>query len=150
MSLHSHGLEQGYYHRTTQANNLFMSKCLLNCQFMKLLTRCKFYVTGYILNLVLAESFESVIQPLNSSVIFVKESDIILTNDAWHIAIDVNISTNNEAISIVRADLLLVEHCKQEYTPTSELQHVGPLLQQLESKPNDYSRYYRDLTVGVL
>jgi hypothetical protein len=43
-------------------------------------------------------------------------------------------------MSIIRADLLLVEHSKQEYTPTSELQHVETLLQQLESKLSDFYR----------
>jgi hypothetical protein len=133
-----HALQQGYYHKIMQANNLFISKCLLNCQLMKLLTHCEFCVTGYILNLVLAESFKSVVQPLNSSVVFLKESDIILTNDAWNVAICINISTYHEAICSIRADLLLVEHSKQEYTPTSELQHVETSLQQLESKLNDF------------
>jgi hypothetical protein len=62
------------------------------------------------------------------------ESDILLTNDAWRIAIDLDTSRYHEVISAIREDLLLVESQKQEFTPTSELRHVDTLLQQLEAK----------------
>jgi len=85
-------------------------------------------------NLVVAELFEPLVQPLNSSVIFAKETDIVLTTGAWHIAITINTSTYQDVISTVREDLLLVEQHKQEFTPTSELSHIETLLQQLELK----------------
>jgi len=50
------------------------------------------------LSLVVAESFEPFAQPLNNSVIFLKETDFILTNDAWCIAIDIDISTYQEIV----------------------------------------------------
>ena len=74
------------------------------------------------------------VQPLNSCVIFVKETDIVLTNHAWRIAIQVNTSTYHDVISTVREDLLLVERYKQKFTPTSELRHIETLLQQFELK----------------
>jgi len=64
----------------------------------------------------------------------VKETDIVLTNHAWRIAIQVNTSTYHDVISTVREDLLLVERYKQKFTPTSELRHIETLLQQFELK----------------
>ena len=63
-----------------------------------------------------------------------KETDIVLTNHAWRIAIQVNTSTYHDVISTVREDLLLVERYKQKFTPTSELRHIETLLQQFELK----------------
>ena len=71
----------------------------------------------YILNLILAELS---IQPLNSSVIILKQKDII-TDDAWRIAVDVDVNVFEEALSTIKADLLLIESQKQEFTPISEL-----------------------------
>jgi len=47
-------------------------------------------VLGYILSFIAAELL---VQPLNHSVVFFKEMYIILTNDAWLIAIDRDMST---------------------------------------------------------
>jgi hypothetical protein len=41
---------------------------------------------------MLAELLESFIQPLNNSVIYVKESDMGLTNDAWCFAVDIDLT----------------------------------------------------------
>jgi hypothetical protein len=67
-------------------------------------------------------------------IIFVKETYIVLTTGAWHIAIAINTSTYQGVISTVREDLLRVEQHKQEFTPTSLVRHFETLLQQLELK----------------
>ena len=85
-------------------------------------------------NLVIAENVLPLVQPLNSSIIFVKETDIVLSTGAWRVAIAINTTTYQDVISTVREDLLLVEQHKQEFTPTSELRHIETLLQQLELK----------------
>ena len=60
-------------------------------------------------NLVIADLFEPLVQPLNSSIIFVKETDIVLSTGAWRVAIAINTTTYQDVISTVREDLLLVE-----------------------------------------
>ena len=69
-------------------------------------------VTGCLLLSIAAETF---VHPLNRSVIFLKERDIILSNDVWRIAIDVKMEPYEEALSIIRGDLLTVEERKQEF-----------------------------------
>jgi len=63
------------------------------------------YVTGYILNLILAELS---IQPLNSSITILKQKGTIVTDDAWRIAVD-----NEEALSTIKADFFLIESQKK-------------------------------------
>jgi len=48
------------------------------------------------------------VQPVNQSVLFLKERDIILSNDHWHIVIGLNYSEYEEAILVVRQDLRLI------------------------------------------
>jgi hypothetical protein len=72
------------------------------------------FVTGCFLNIVVAEPH---IQPLNYSVAFLKEKEIILSDDAWRIVINHNISVYEDAIATIRADTLLVEKQKRNSHP---------------------------------
>ena len=89
----------------------------------------KFYVAEYLLTVVLAELS---IQPLNRSVVFLIEKDIFLTNDAWLIAIYVDMSAYEEAVAIINADMILLEGHSKELTSNSELNQITTLLNTLE------------------
>ena len=93
------------------------------------------YVTGFLLNVVVAEPF---VQPLNHTVVFLKETEIVFTSDMWHIALNIDLSTYREIISTIRTDLLSVEQWKKEFTPTAELQQIEIFLNILESKLYDF------------
>ena len=94
-------------------------------------------VTGCLLLSIAAETF---VHPLNRSVIFLKERDIILSNDVWRIAIDVKMEPYEEALSIIRGDLLTVEERKQEFTFSSELKLMDTLLMTLETKLHTFKQ----------
>ena len=79
------------------------------------------YVTGFLLNVVVAEPFD---QPLNHTIVFLKETEIVFTSDMWHIALNTDLSTYHEIISTIRTDLLSVEQQKKEFTPISELKQI--------------------------
>jgi len=64
--------------------------------------------------------------------------DVILTNDAWFVTIDLDTSQYKEIISTLKGDLLLVESQKKEFTPVSELQQIELLLDTLEFKHSDF------------
>jgi hypothetical protein len=74
------------------------------------------------------------IQPLNHSVLFLKEADIVLTNGDWRVAIDFDLSTYREVILTTGTDLHTVENQRQEFTSVSKLKQIGVLLQTLDSK----------------
>jgi len=52
---------------------------------------------------------EIAILSLNHGVAFVKESDIVLTNGNWHLAIELDMTPYLQVVAIVREDLLQVE-----------------------------------------
>jgi hypothetical protein len=64
------------------------------------------------------------IQPLNYSVVFLKEKDVILTNDVWLIAIDFDEGPYEEVFSTIKEDLLNIEGRKKELTNISELKWI--------------------------
>jgi len=64
--------------------------------------------------------------------VFLKEKDIFLTNDAWHIAIDVDMCAYEEAVATIKADLILLEGPRKELTSNSELKQITTLLNTLE------------------
>jgi hypothetical protein len=72
------------------------------------------YVTGFLLNVQIAAE---IVQPLSHAVLFFKETDIVLTSDAWRVVLNIDLSTYHDIISIVESDLLLMEQQKQAYTP---------------------------------
>jgi hypothetical protein len=93
------------------------------------------HITEILLNVLVTGQ---TVKPLNHSVIFLKETDIILTSDSWRFAIDVRLSTYLDVISTIRSDLMIIEHQKQEFTPIYELEQIEALFQTLESKLNDF------------
>ena len=93
------------------------------------------------MSLVIAESLETFVQPLNNNVIFLKESDITLTNDAWRTAVNIDIRTYQDIISTIRQDLLLVEQNKKEFTSVSEIRQIELLLKLLELKLHDKKEF---------
>ena len=76
--------------------------------------------------------------PINNNIIFLKETDITVTNDAWRIAVDIDTRTYQDIISTIRQDLLLVEQNKKESTSISEIRHFELLLKLLEIKLHDF------------
>jgi len=81
------------------------------------------------------------IRPINHSVIFLKENDVILTNDMCDVALDIDTNTYEEIISTFK-DLLLVENQKKEFTPISELKQIDSLLNTLQQNSVTFTRFY--------
>jgi len=102
-----------------------------------MLLSLKFLVTGCLHSSVAAETF---VQPLNRSVIFLKERDVILSNDVWRIAINIEMEPYEEALSIIRGDLLTVGERKQEFTFNSELKLIDTLLTTSETKLHTFKQ----------
>jgi hypothetical protein len=71
------------------------------------------------------------------SFIFVKERDVILSNDHWRVAVNVNLSTYHEVLSTVKSDLLAIEK-QRKFTLTSELKQIESFVRILEDKLHDF------------
>ena len=66
-----------------------------------------------------------------------KERDVVLSNDQWRVAVNVNLNTYYEVLSSVKSDLLAVEQ-RKEFTVTSELKQIELFVQILEDKLHDF------------
>jgi len=66
-------------------------------------------------------------------VLFLKVSDVILTNGASRDTIDIDTSTCEAITSTINGDLLTVENQKGEFTYISELRQIEILLKILET-----------------
>jgi hypothetical protein len=75
---------------------------------------------------------------LNGDVVFLKETDIFLTDDAWRIAIEINLNPYEEAISPIRSDLQAVQQRRKKFTFASELQSTEKSLATLGAKLHNF------------
>jgi hypothetical protein len=82
-----------------------------------------------------------VVQPLNSTVVFLKEKDVVLSKDAWRVKIDISPGTYAETASTVRADLLVLHKQKTEFTSMSEFKQIEMLLDTLEAKLQTFQQF---------
>jgi hypothetical protein len=73
------------------------------------------------------------IQPLHQGIAFLKEREIVLSDDIWQVIIRLNTDLYIETISTLRNDLSHIETHKQEFTPLSELQVIETSLDTLET-----------------
>jgi len=102
------------------------------------------YVTGCYLSVstTSAVTAESFIQHLIHSVLFLKDRDIVLSSDAWHVALGLNVSTYEDVLSTIKSDLSIILLNKQDFTPISELRQVETLLDNLETKLYQFKQLF--------
>jgi len=75
-------------------------------------------------------------------VVFLEEKHIVLTNDAWRVVIDLDVSAYGEMISTIKGDLLFVEGQGSEFTSISELKQTEALLNTLETRLHHFHKFY--------
>jgi hypothetical protein len=93
------------------------------------------YVTGLLLCEVVQTQY---VQPLNGSVIFLKEANLILTDDEWRVILNVNLSTYQDVVYVIKNDFFMIEKQKQEFTPIIELKQFETYLKMLEDKLQEF------------
>jgi len=71
-------------------------------------------------------------------VIFLRQGDTVLTNDAWHATAELSVSSYEEAVSIIRNDLRLMNEQKKGFTSIAELRQIEVLLDTLESRIRNF------------
>ena len=74
------------------------------------------------------------VQPLDHDVVFLKQTDVVLTDDTWRVAINLDTGVYEDVISTIKTDFHLIETQKKEFTSMYELKQVEALLETLESK----------------
>ena len=67
-----------------------------------------------------------------------EDRNVIVTSDAWRIAIELDTQVYEDAIAAVRNDLASVNKQTKEFTPVAELKQVGNLLNTLELRLSNF------------
>jgi hypothetical protein len=65
---------------------------------------------------------------------FLKEREVVLSNEFWQIAIDVTLMPYEDALSVIKGDLLEIRNHRQEFVSEFEIGLIETLLTTLESK----------------
>jgi hypothetical protein len=82
------------------------------------------------------------VQPLNKSAIFLREKDIIISSDNWHIALDLNTRNYEDAIATICSDLETINSHHKEFTPVVELKLVEASVDTLESRLREFQQLF--------
>jgi hypothetical protein len=67
-----------------------------------------------------------------------KQGDVILTNDAWTVVVNLDFSPYEQTIAKLKDDLLYMQIFKTPLTPVHELNHTEYVLQKLEEEINAF------------
>jgi len=102
------------------------------------------FVTGYYLSVstTSAVAAEPFMEPLNQSVLFLKDKDIVLSSDAWHVALGLNVSTFEDVLSTIKSHLSVILLKKQDFAPISKLRQVETLLDNIETRIYEFKQLF--------
>jgi outer membrane murein-binding lipoprotein Lpp len=98
----------------------------------------KHLFTGWLMSICDAEVKHT---PLNSSVIYIKQTDVVLTSDEWKAIINFDLAPYEDATGILRTDLTEVEQMTKQSTPIGEVQRVRTALDSLDSQLENLKRF---------
>jgi hypothetical protein len=80
-------------------------------------------------------------KPLNNSVIFIKEGDVILYNDLWKAVLSFQLMPYKDTVSGFKTDLRMIREVAERTTPLGELRQIETMLLSLEDKLSSMQRY---------
>ena len=73
-------------------------------------------------------------QPVNQSVIFTRECDLILTSDSWTVVIQLDLNPYEEAITILHKEVGEIQNVTTQSMHFDEVQRIQTVLDSLEKK----------------
>jgi len=71
---------------------------------------------------------------------FLKKEDVILSNDAWRVATEINVDPYEDAVLVIRNDLRTIYESSKEFTSINEVRQIEVLLDKLETRIQDFRR----------
>jgi hypothetical protein len=78
------------------------------------------------------------VKPLNRSTLFLKEKEVVLSNNYWHVALDLNTRNYEDTIATVRNDLKIISSHHEVFTPLVELNMVESYVNVLETRLKEF------------
>src|SRR5215471_8864357 len=108
----------------------------VTCNTMQ--ANCKLFVTGM---LTLMVEGELVNQPLNQTVVFVKQGDIIMSSDTWDVFVQFDLNPYEEVIALLHEELNGICNVTRRSTQFEEVQRIQIALDSLETKLSDLKQF---------
>ena len=96
------------------------------------------YVTGLLL---CGSGVDVITKPLNHTMVFVKDTDVVLTSDHWRVVVNFDLTAYEDAVTILLEYLAGANEIASRTTPVGELQHVESALSSLENKLANLKRF---------
>jgi hypothetical protein len=78
---------------------------------------------------------------LTQSVVFIKETELLLISDHWNVLINFNLTPCVATVKAVQADVLVLKEMADKTAFLGELRHVESALVSLENKLADIRRF---------
>ena len=91
---------------------------------------------------------ERVNEPLNQSVIFTREFDLVVTSDTWNVVIQFDLNSYEESITTLHEDMSEIQNATSQSTQLEEVRRVGKVLDSLENKLSYIKQFYRNQNAG--
>jgi len=70
--------------------------------------------------------------------VLLKQEDIVLTDDAWHVTAELNVNPYEEAVLTIWNDVRVMYESKREFTSIAELRQIEVLLDTLETRIHNF------------
>jgi hypothetical protein len=74
----------------------------------------------------------------HQNTVFIKQRDVILTNDMWTVIVNLDFSPYEQTIANLRDDSVYIQKFKTPLAPVHELNHIEYVLQKLEEEINAF------------
>jgi hypothetical protein len=78
------------------------------------------------------------VQHLNRSANILREREVIISSDNWHVALDLNTRSYEDAIETIRNDLEIINSHRKDFRPIVELKRVETSVDNLEARLRDF------------
>jgi hypothetical protein len=80
------------------------------------------------------------VKPLNRGAFFLKEREVIVSSNHWHVALDLNTQSYEDTIATIRNDLKIINSHHKGLTPIVELNMVETSIDTLEARLREFSQ----------
>jgi hypothetical protein len=78
------------------------------------------------------------LKPLNRSTFFLKEREVVISSNYWHVALDLSTQIYEDTIANVRNDLKIIDSHHKVFTPVVDFNMVEPYVNTLETRLREF------------
>jgi hypothetical protein len=80
------------------------------------------------------------VRPLNRSVVFLQEKEVIISSNNWYVALGLSTRQYADTIATIRNDLNIIDTHHKQLTPIVELEMIKTSVDVLEARLREFSQ----------